>query len=260
MAGLLENETAVVTGGASGNGRAIATRFAEEGASVVIADLHQEDRKGGKPTHKHINDDTESEAAYIQCDVTDFDDLSAAVDKANDFGGLDIMVNNAGIAFKDKKSVAEISPEEYDQMLDINLRGVFLGCQVAAGEMRSRDQKGNIINMSSIGGLKGGAKNSIYNISKAGVKILTQSLAAELGPHSVRVNAIHPGIIDTAFTTEDISIISEQSGEEYKQSTPLGRFGTPEDVGDAAVFLASDLSSFVTGHSLIVDGGLTTTS
>lgn len=257
MSKLLEDETAVVTGAASGNGRGIARRFAEEGADVVIADLQAEPRKAGEPTHELIEDRTGSAARYVECDVTDRSDLRTAVAAAEDLGGLDIMVNNAGIAFEGKP-VVDITRQEYDEQMEVNLTGVFYGCQESARTMQERGG-GNIINVSSVAGFKGAANNSVYSMSKAGVRILTQSLAAELGAQGIRVNAIHPGVIETAFTTRDQDIVGGEQGEAFMEGMALDRFGTPEDVGDSAVYLASDLSSFVTGHSLTVDGGFSAT-
>jgi NAD(P)-dependent dehydrogenase (short-subunit alcohol dehydrogenase family) len=254
MPGLLAEKTAVVTGAASGNGRGIATRFAEEGADVVVADIQADDRMGGDPTHEVIEETTNAQAKYSECDITNPGDLEATIDATEKFGGIDIMVNNAGVAGPGKP-VTEIERAEYDEIMEINLAGTFFASQKAAQAMLARDTDGSIINISSSAGFRGGANGSLYSMSKAGVRILTQNLAAELAPHNIRVNAIHPGTIETAFTKKDTDIIDER-GEEMKKMTPMGRFGTPEEVGNAAVFLASHLASYTTAHSLTVDGGL----
>lgn len=251
---LLDGRTAVVTGGASGNGRSIADAFAAEGANVVVADVQEEPREGGTPTHEHVRDEYGVEATYVECDVTDLDQLSDAVDAADEFGGIDCMVNNAGI-FRAEEFV-EVTEEEFANLMRVNVKGVYFGAQLAARKMLEGDG-GTIINMSSVGGLKGTAGYATYCTSKGAVRLLTYSLAAELGPEGIRVNVIHPGLIQTEMTTEDVPIIGTESGEDYLQSIPSRRWGQPEDVADAAVFLASDRSSYVNGESLVVDGGMT---
>jgi len=252
MSNLLVGETAVVTGAASGNGREIALSFAKEGADVVIADLQKEPRQGGKPTHEKIVEETDQQATFIHCDVTDQSDVRATVDAAEAYGGIDIMVNNAGVL--KMGAITDITEEEYDALMDVNAKGVFLGCKAAAERM-GKDDGGKIINISSTAGMVGIPNNSIYCASKGAVRLLTYALAAELGP-DIRVNAIHPGTTETQMVTEDVEIIGTERGEQQEKSIPLRRFGKPKDVGNAAVYLASDLSDYVTGESLVVDGGI----
>ncbi|MFB6125321.1 MAG: SDR family oxidoreductase [Halanaeroarchaeum sp.] len=255
MSGLLDGKTAVVTGGASGIGRQIAVRFAEEGANVVIADLQREPREeNGAPTDE-VASDLGVEATYAECDVTDVASLEAAVDAADEFGGIDVMVNNAGI-FRGKP-FTEVTEDEYETMMDVNVKGVFFGAQAAAKKLLADGRDGSIINMSSVAGLTGSANFTTYCTSKGGVRLLTYSLASELGPSGIRVNAIHPGLIETEMTTEDVPIIGTEQGEGYKQTIPMGRWGEPEDIADGALYLASDLSSYVNGESLVIDGGMT---
>ncbi|WP_433630453.1 SDR family oxidoreductase [Halomicrococcus sp. NG-SE-24] len=258
MAGdLLEGEVAVVTGAASGIGREIALAYADEGADVVVADLQEEPREGGDPTHDRIEDETDRTARFVECDVTDTDDLAAAVAAADDLGGVDVMVNNAGI-FRSQEFL-DVTEDDYDRLMDVNVKGVFFGAQAAARRM-VEDDGGVVINMSSVAGLAGSASFVTYCASKGAVRLLTYSLAAELGPEGVRVNAIHPGLIDTAMTTEDVPILGTEAGEGYMQTIPSRRFGQPEDVADAALYLASDMADYVNGESLVVDGGMTNTN
>ncbi|WP_259517160.1 SDR family oxidoreductase [Halanaeroarchaeum sp. HSR-CO] len=254
MSGMLDGKTAVITGGASGIGRQIGRRYAEEGANLVVADLQNEPREGGTP----LVEEAESmgvSATYVECDVTNTAQLQAAVDAADEFGGVDVMVNNAGI-FRGKEFTA-VEESEFDQMMDVNVKGVFFGAQAAAKKLLEDGREGSIINMSSVAGLTGSAQYTTYCASKGAVRLLSYSLASELGPEGIRVNAIHPGLIETEMTTEDVPIIGTEGGDQYKQSIPLGRWGEPADVADGALFLASDLSSYVNGESLVIDGGMT---
>lgn len=256
MSGMLDGKTAVITGGASGIGRQIGLRFAEEGADIVVADLQYEPREGGTPVVEAAESMGVS-ATYVECDVTDVDRLRAAVDAADEFGGVDVMVNNAGI-FRGGE-FTEITASEFDEMMDINVKGVFFGSQAAARKILDSGREGVIINMSSVAGLTGSAQYATYSATKGAVRLLTYSLAAELGPQGIRVNAIHPGLIETEMTTEDVPIIGTESGEQYKQSIPLSRWGKPGEIADGALYLASDLSSYVNGESLVIDGGMTNT-
>lgn len=254
MTELLSGKTAVITGGMSGNGRAIARLFAEHGADVVVADVREEPREASVPTHEIIQEETDAQVTFVKCDVTDRGDLVAAIDAAEEFGGVDVMVNNAGI-FRGEDFLS-VSEEEFDQLIDINVKGVFFGTQVAAERMQD-EGGGSIINLSSVAGLTGTGEHVSYCTSKGAVRLMTYSTADALGPDGIRVNAIHPGVIETAMTTEDVPIIGTDEGEAYLEMIPSRRFGEPEDVADAALFLASDLSSYVNGESLVVDGGMT---
>ncbi len=253
---MLTNKTAVITGAASGNGRAMAKTFATEGADIVVADIQETPRGGGVPTHELITAETQADATFVDCDVTTKSDLEAAVEAAEAFGGVDIMVNNAGI-FR-SEDVLEVTEAEFDQLMDINVKGVFFGAQVAGTRMADSDG-GSIINISSVAGLSGTGEYVTYCTSKGAVRLMTYALADALGPSGIRVNAIHPGVIETKMTTEDVQIIGTEHGEQYRQSIPSRRFGAPEDVADAALFLASDQSDYVNGESLVVDGGMSNT-
>jgi NAD(P)-dependent dehydrogenase (short-subunit alcohol dehydrogenase family) len=250
MSGQLAGKAALVTGAASGNGRAIALRFAEEGADVTVADLQTEPRMGGDPTHEVI-EEAGGGAQFVECDVTDEAAIRAAVDAHLDaFGALDVMVNNAGV--ERQLPIVDVGVEDYEFIMGVNLRGVYFGCQAAVQAMQSQDEGGAIVNMSSIAGLVGVENSSLYCASKGGVTNLTRQLAKEQGEHGIRVNALNPGIIETAMTVKDGDTMGPIVAE-----TPLGRAGQTEEVADAALFLASDQSSYVTGHNLVIDGGFT---
>jgi len=250
---MLTDTTAVVTGGASGNGRAIAETFAEHGAAVVVADLRRDPRQGGTPTHELIQEQG-GEAVFAECDVSSYEDCAAAVEAAEEFGGVDVMVNNAGIVGP-QEPLVELDFEEYQQLMEINLTGVFHGSKAAAVRMLERDDGGSIINMSSVAGINGYGGITPYSAAKGGVRLFSYALASELGPDGIRVNAVHPGVIETAMTTEDSPTVGTEQGEQLKQTIPLRRFGQPEEVAGVCLFLASDLSSYVTAESIIVDGG-----
>ena len=254
---LLDGKTAVVTGGSSGIGRGIARGFAEHGAdAVVVADVREEPKEGGLPTHELLEDETDASAVFVECDVTNRSDLTAAVDAAEAAGGLDIMVNNAGIWRAE--DFFDVTEEEYQQMMDINLKGAYFGSQIAAERLVEHGDGGAIINISSIAGLFGNANWPTYAASKGGLTMFTYSLAHKLGSHGIRVNAIHPGGIQTMIggETSDPEAAAEQA-QQFTQMVPLGRYGQPEDIAGAATFLASDLASYITGESLVVDGGWT---
>lgn len=246
MSKLLEGETVVITGGASGIGRAIVLEFARHGATVVVPDVDETPREGGLPTHERIAEETASGATFVDCDVTDVDDLTAAVDAVDDYGGVTTMVNNAGL-FRTERFL-DVTPEEYEELMAVNTFGPFFGAQAAAQKMVNRDS-GCIINVSSINGLVGHGGYVTYCASKGAVTSLTYALADALGPDGIRVNAIHPGSVDTSMIA-DVEI-----SEEFLSQIPIGRVGAPEDVAGVAVFLARDLAGYVTGESVVVDGG-----
>lgn len=256
MGETLRGETAVVTGAASGNGRAIAREFALEGADVVVADRRETPREGGKPTHEVIEETTDSGARYVECDVTDLAALEAAIETAEEFGGVSVLVNNAGVI--NPGSFLEVTPEEYGHTMSVNTRGTFFASQYAAERMIEADIEGSIINISSVAGLRGQAEGVTYCTAKGAVTVMTYALADELGPHGIRVNAIHPGYVETAMFDEDVPG-PENRDEILAEEIPLRRIGEPEDIARAAVYLANDDSGYVTGTSLAVDGGMSNT-
>ncbi|WP_410765166.1 SDR family oxidoreductase [Haloferax sp. DFSO60] len=254
---LLEGRVAVVTGGSSGIGRGISLAYAEEGADVVVCDIREDPKEGGRPTHVKIEEDTDASATYVELDVTSPAAFEDAMDAADEFGGVDIMVNNAGIWRPE--DFLEVTEEEFQQMIDINLKGVYFGAQAAAKRM-VESGSGSIINVSSVNGIYGNGGYPSYSASKGAVRTLSYSLAHGLGGQGVRVNAIHPGAIATKIGPEDMEVDEEQAAqqmEQLKQLIPLGRQGQPDDVAGVAVFLASDLAKYVTGESIVVDGGWT---
>ncbi len=251
MAGLLQGKVAVVTGGASGMGRAISVRMAEEGAAaIVVADRREDPREGG-PSTTELVAATGAKCEFVATDVTRPDQMAAAIGRATVMGGLDVMVNNAGVF--GVEDFFEWTEEDYDRVMDVNVKGLFFGCQAAAKAMRGRG--GAIVNLSSIGGLRGTGAFPAYCASKGAVRLLTYALGDLLGPLGIRVNSVHPGVIDTSMTRIDARIVGDGGENLGSVAIPLGRVGQPRDVADAVVYLASDLASYVTGTSLIVDGG-----
>jgi NAD(P)-dependent dehydrogenase (short-subunit alcohol dehydrogenase family) len=255
MQGLLDGKVVVVTGGSSGNGRAIAFAAAAHGAAaVVVADVIDAPREGGQPTHEWLNSETTTRGVFIHCDVSDADSMDAAVAAADEFGGIDVMVNNAGIVGP-ANPVVSLAEADFDQVIAVNLRGTFLGCRSAARRMSPRGS-GSIVNIASIAALMGSRTSAAYTASKAGVRLMTTTLAFELGSQGIRVNSVLPGIIETYMTTQDRHWAAS-AADASTAKVPLGRLGRPEDVANAVVYLASDLASYITGSSLTVDGGLT---
>ena len=249
--GRLDNKSALVIGAVSGIGRAIALKMAREGAAVAVADIRKDPREGGTPTHERISA-RGGRSLFVEIDVSSVDSIKSAVDKTVDaFGSLDIMVNNAGI-FLGTRPLEDISETAYQKVMDINVKGAYFGAKAAAAQMKKQGGGGAIINMSSIAGLIGFEKASDYAVSKAAVANLSRVLALELGPDGIRINSINPGVIETRMTQQDEPI----SGT-LNEKIPLRRDGRPDEIAAAALFLASDESSYVTGHNLVVDGGYT---
>ncbi|MFC6863728.1 SDR family oxidoreductase [Halomicroarcula sp. GCM10025817] len=253
MTALLEGKVAVVTGAASGIGRAIAVRFAEHGADVVVADVRREPRQADRPTTEVIESDTDAAARFVECDVTDMDDLEATMATAVELGGLDVMVNNAAVYWR--KPAMEVTEDEFDELFAVNVKGTFFGAQLAAAAM---DDGGVILNVSSVAGLNGAGGEVPYSASKGAVTLLTYGLAAELGERGIRVNSIHPGMIRTALHTENTDTLATEAAEaQWAEIPALKRLGDPGDVADAALLLASDYARYISGTPLTVDGGWT---
>ena len=235
----LEGRTALVTGGSRGIGQAIAAELATAGAQVVIGY-----RSGGDEAEKVAG---EIGGRAVQADVSDPDDAKRLVDEAGD---VEILVNNAGVT-RDGL-LARMSDEDWDVVIDTNLRGTFNTCRAATrGMMRRRS--GAIVNVSSIVGLHGNPGQTNYSASKAGIIGFTKALARELGSRGVRANVVAPGYVSTRLTNE----LPEELKQAMLANTPLGRFGDPEDVAGAVRFLCSDAAAFVNGTSLVLDGGWT---
>lgn len=252
MAGLIEGKIALVTGAASGNGRAIARKFAEHGARLVLADLRQTPREGGASTLELIERDYPGRATFVQCDVSKPGDLEAAVAVAEQMGGLQIMVNNAGVLLKEP--ILDATEALFQTMVDVNVKSVYFGTKIAARAMVER-KSGSIINIGSIAGLRGTGGYGAYCMTKGAVRLMTCAFADELGPLGIRVNTVSPGIMRTAMNITDDPLIGTSVGEGYLGLIPARRWGEPEEVADTCLFLASDLSGYMLGANLVVDGG-----
>ena len=236
----LTGKVAIVTGGASGIGRATVELFVEEGASVVIADV---DAEAGK----ELADTLGSSAAFRQTDVADADDVEELVGFAvAEFGGLDVMFNNAGVSSSFRRLLRN-DLSDFDRVMAVNLFGVMVGSRCAARHMADHGG-GSIINTSSMGALTGGALPIVYRTSKAAIIQFTRSAASDLAEYGIRVNCVAPGHIDTGITNYDLGPVIELT-------QPLQRQGTPTDVANAVLFLASDRSAQITGIVVPVDGG-----
>lgn len=242
----------VVTGAASGNGRAIACAFARQGANVVVADLRPEPREGGRPTHETIAKDLGGTATFVPCDVTDPNAVEQAVATVDDVGGVDVMVANAGIL--EKHAWHDLTPEAFAKVMNVNVAGVLYSAQAAARRMTAKGS-GTIVTMASIAGVRATGGYAAYNASKGAVRLMSASLADELGPFGVRVVAVCPGIIDTQMNVSDDPVIGTSAGSALLESIPLRRWGTVDEVADVVTFLASDRARYLTGASVVVDGG-----
>ncbi len=248
----LKDKVAIVTGATSGIGRGIALEFAKEGAKVVIADIVDKDRLESKDTASLIKQ-LGGEAIFIKTDVSLEEDVKRMIRMTVEhFGHLDILVNNAGIVFE--KTVEETSAQDWDRLMGVNVKGVFLGCKYAIPEMR-KVGKGKIINIGSISGMMGQKRLSAYCASKAAVVNLTRAMAMDDAGENININTICPGIIETPMTID--SLRDPEWSRLRQEATPAPRFGRPEDIAHAAVFLASSESDFIVGHCLVVDGGWT---
>jgi NAD(P)-dependent dehydrogenase (short-subunit alcohol dehydrogenase family) len=243
----LKNKVAIVTGSHRGIGKAIALELAKEGAKLVISDI---DLKGCQIVCKEIKK-LGSEAIAVKCDISKKAEIDNLMKKTiQKFQKIDILINNAGVFLI--KPFVEMTEKDLDFILDINLKGVFL-CTSAVAKQMLKQKSGKIISVASIAGKVGFANSSAYCASKAGIINLTRELAMELSPHNINVNAIAPGIIATKMTEDMLK--DKKTKKDLLANTPLGRVGQPEEIGKAAVFLASDDSNFITGHTLVVDGG-----
>jgi 3-oxoacyl-[acyl-carrier protein] reductase len=239
----------LVTGGASGIGEATSHRFLSEGANVVILDRSRENLAAAGARLEAARAEG-AELVLGEGDVTSGEDVDRVVDAAvRRFGGIDVLVNNAGIAYEEP--FLDISRENWDETQRINLTGMFVVAQRVAREMVQAGA-GAILLTSSTNGLVGEDKYAHYNASKGGVTLLTKSLAIELGPHGIRVNAVCPGYIVTPLAE---SIDDPAFMEAYRQHLPLRRLGKPEDVAGTFAFLASDDAAFITGETVVIDGG-----
>jgi len=249
---ILQNKVVVVTGGSSGIGRAIAINAARHGArAVVVSDISPDPREGGVPTTDEIKA-LGVATTFVKADVSKKEEVDALVEAASEFGGVDVMVANAGISLK--ADGPDVSADDFRKLLAVNLDGTLFSAQAAARQMKANGKKGSIVLMASMGGLSGAGITVAYSTSKGGVVLMAKSLADALGPDGIRVNAVAPGTIDTHLLRTAPGIA--EAAEGFRLRTPLRRLGQPSEIGDAVAFLGSDLSSYVTGTALLVDGGL----
>jgi NAD(P)-dependent dehydrogenase (short-subunit alcohol dehydrogenase family) len=246
----LEGKVAMVTGAASGIGRGIALRLAELGAAIVILDI---DAAGAKSTEERIAQ--QGKARFEKCDVRSSRDCQQAVAAAIDaFGKIDILCNNAGVIVR--KDVTSLKEDEWDLALDVTLKGIFLLSREVIPHM-IKAGSGVIINTGSGWSLKGGPQAASYCAAKAGVLNLTRAMAIDYGKHNIRVNCICPGDIDTPMLQSECEQLGEETVTFLREAAnrPIARVGTPEDVANAVLFLASGMATWITGTHLVVDGG-----
>lgn len=246
----LSSKTAIVTGGAKGIGLGIVKRLHEAGANVVIADL---DEAAGQKEADALNNLRANSSLFHMVDVSKADDIEAVVAKAVEaFGSLDIMVNNAGIF--PFIPLADLTEEQFAKVVDVNLKGVFHGCKIASEQMISQSSGGSIITVTSIDALHPSAVGlAAYDASKHGVWGFLKNIALELAAHNIRVNAIAPGGIATPGVAQLSG--SDSPDEATLNTIPMKRLGEPDEIGTVALFLASELSTYMTGSQVVVDGG-----
>ena len=250
----LNNKVTIITGAGSGIGAATAVMFAKEGARVVIADI---EKKKGMDTVALIKSNN-GEAIFIQVDVTAADSIKKMVESTIEaYGRLDILVNNAGIYLQ--ATAIDTSEKDWDWIMDVNLRGVFLCCKYTIPEMIKGGKGGVIVNVSSEAGIVGIKNQVAYNVSKSGIIALTKSIAVDFAAQNVKANCVCPGTTETALVKEALSKASdpEKARRELEMVRPANRLGQPEEIAYGILYLASDESSYATGTILSIDGGYT---
>lgn len=246
----LEGKVAIITGGARGQGATEARMFAQEGARVVIGDVRDDQ---GMQVEAEIRE-LGGEAIYLHLDVTSNDDWQGAIDTAEQqFGKVDVLVNNAAIVLR--KDIEETTSEDWDNIMDINAKGVFLGTRAVIPAMR-RAGGGSIINISSISGLVAVGPPA-YIATKGAVRLFTKSTAIQYASENIRANSIHPGSVDTDMRRDGLGSQTPEEIQARVDNIPLGRVGTTEDIAYGVLFLASDEASFMTGSEVVIDGGYT---
>jgi 3-oxoacyl-[acyl-carrier protein] reductase len=248
----LNNKIAIVTGSGQGIGRVIARTFAEAGADLVIADIRMDTAEATATDIRSL----QRKAFTFQVDVRDKNQVDEMVTKTIEkFGCIDILVNNAGFGHMTVPLV-EMSEEEWDKCVTLNLKSTFLCCK-AVSRVMMRQKRGTIINMASMAALGAYPMGANYSAAKAAIKNLTETLSVELGPHNIRVNALAPGVIETQLTAELYKKRPELKEQRLK-NVPLRRLGTPEDVANVALFLASDASNYISGETIAIKGAMAT--
>ena len=247
--GRLDGKSCLISGGAKGRGAAQARLFAREGARVAVGDILDSD--GARLVDELRTSGADS--LFVRLDVTSEADWEGAVGAVMcELGTLDVLVNNAGIY--NRALVEDTTLEEWERVMSVNSTGVFLGTKHVVPAMR-RSGGGSIVNMSSVAGLVGSRTQTVYNASKGAVRLLTKSTAVQYAADGIRANSVHPGVIETDMMKEVVRTDEERATR--MSLTPIGRFGTAEDVAHGVLFLASDEASYVTGAELVIDGGLT---
>ena len=250
----LNNKVAIITGAGSGIGAATAVMFGKEGARVVVADIEQKKGMGMVDLIRSEN----GEAIFIHVDVSRADGIEKMVKSTIEtYGKLDILVNNVGIYLQ--ANVVDTSEKDWDRIMDVNLRGVFLCCKHSIPEMIKGGKGGVIVNVSSEAGIVGIKNQVAYNVSKSGIIALTKSMAVDFAAQNVRVNCVCPGTTETALVKEALSKASdpEKARRELEKVRPANRLGRPEEIASGILYLASDESSYATGTILSIDGGYT---
>jgi 3alpha(or 20beta)-hydroxysteroid dehydrogenase len=246
--GRLDGKVALITGASRGQGAAEARLFVDEGASVMLSDLRDDE---GEALAAELGD----RAAYCHHDVTSEQDWADVVAKTvATFGRLDALVNNAGVFLV--KGMLQTSREDYEQVITINQVGTFLGMQAVAPTM-TEQHSGSIINISSVAGIGGGMGTIAYTASKFAVRGMTKVAALELARSGVRVNSVHPGLIDTPMMSEAFEVLGDETIDRMRGNVPNGRFAEASDVAKLVLYLASDDSAYSTGSEFVVDGGMT---
>jgi L-rhamnose 1-dehydrogenase len=252
MSELLSGKVVVVTGAASGIGRAIAIGAAQHGAkAVIVSDVVEAPREGGPNTTSEI-EALGVATRFVRTNVSKRDEVEALVAVAEEFGGVDVMVCNAGITLR--SDGADVAEDDYRRLMSVNLDGVLFCAQAAARQMQALSKPGSMVLMASMGGIAGAGMTVAYSTSKGGVVLMAKAMADALGPSGIRVNSVCPGTIDTALLRNTPGVAEASEG--FRQRTPLRRLGKPSEIADAVVWLGSDMSSYVTGIALLVDGGL----
>jgi 3-oxoacyl-[acyl-carrier protein] reductase len=245
----LKDKVALITGGARGIGRSIALTFAKEGADIAVADVNLEEAQNAAKDIEAMG----RKSLALLMDVTDYTKVEEGINKILDkFGKVDILVNNAGIT-KDNLML-RMSQIEWDAVINVNLKGTF-NCIKAVSRPMIKQRQGRIINIASIIGIIGNPGQANYSASKAGIIALTKTAAKELSSRNINVNAVAPGFIQTEMTAK----IPEDLKQKMMQAIPLNKFGDPEDVAGVCLFLASEESSYITGQTIVVDGGMVMT-
>lgn len=248
-----DGETVIVTGGGSGIGRRMALDFGDAGATVLVADIDDRPAEDATPTHERIEDGGGT-AEYAEVDVSDPDQIRAVVDAARDYGGVDVMVNNAGII--ERRGLLDATPEAYDRVHAVNARAVLFGCRYAGEDMIERDDPGVVLNTASISSELSLHDHILYDSAKGAVKMITRTAALDLAEYGVRVNAVAPGFTATQISEGGPDAVRETVAEgDTIKPVPMGRAGEVGEIANPALFLCSDAAAYVTGELFHVDGG-----